>query len=239
MRLNRFLARSGVCSRRNADLLIQAGRVAVNGIPVKKLGVQVDENQNEVTVDGKKVSLNQNLLYLLLNKPKDYLSTVKDNFRRPTVLDLVGKEKNIFPVGRLDKDTEGVLLLTNDGELTFRLTHPRFEIEKTYRVTVKGRMDSEALTRLKQGIRLEEGVMARGEGRIIQRGEEKSVFQLTLREGRKREVKMMCQAIGLQVIELKRIEFAGLTTKGLKVGEWRYLSEGEVTRLKKMARLSD
>jgi 23S rRNA pseudouridine2605 synthase len=239
MRLNKFLARSGVCSRRNADLLIQSGRVAINGIPVQKLGVQVDENQDEVTVDGKKVSLNQNLLYILLNKPKDYLSTVKDNFRRPTVLDLVGKEKNIFPVGRLDKDTEGVLLLTNDGELTFRLTHPRFEIEKTYRVTVKGRMDSEALTRLKQGIRLEEGVMARGEGRIIQRGEEKSVFQLTLKEGRKREVKMMCQAIGLRVIELKRTEFAGLTTKGLKVGEWRYLTEREVTRLKQMAVLFD
>jgi pseudouridine synthase len=239
MRLNRFLARSGVCSRRNADLLIQSGRVAVNGISVKKLGVQVDENEDEVTVDGRKVSLNQNLLYILLNKPKDYLSTVKDNFRRPTVLDLVGKDKNIFPVGRLDKDTEGVLLLTNDGELTFRLTHPRFEIKKTYRVTVKGRMDSEALTRFKQGLRLEEGVIARGEGRIIQAGEEKSVFQLTLREGRKREVKMMCQAIGLRVIELKRTEFAGLTTKGLKVGEWRYLSEREINHLKRLGGLLD
>jgi 23S rRNA pseudouridine2605 synthase len=154
-------------------------------------------------------------------------------------LDLVGKDKNIFPVGRLDKDTEGVLLLTNDGELTFRLTHPRFEIEKTYRITVKGRMHKEALTRLRQGIRLEEGVIARGEGRIIQAGEEQSVFQMTLREGRKREVKRMCQATGLRVIELKRTEFAGLTTKGLKVGEWRYLTEKEVTQLKKMAGLSD
>jgi 23S rRNA pseudouridine2605 synthase len=239
MRLNRFLARSGVCSRRNADLLIQAGRVAVNGIPVEKLGVKVDEKQDEVKVDGRKVSLNQNLLYILLNKPKGYLSTVKDNFNRPTILDLVGKDKNVFPVGRLDKDTQGVLLLTNDGELTFRLTHPRFEIEKKYRVTVQGRMDPETLIRFKQGIKLEEGVTARGEGRIIQAGEEKSVFQLTLKEGRKREVKMMCQAIGLKVLGLKRTDFASLTTKGLKVGEWRYLTEREATRLKKMTGLSD
>lgn len=239
MRLNRFLAHSGVCSRRKADLLIQSGRVSVNGIPVQKLGVQVDENEDEVKVDGRKISLKQNLIYILLNKPKDYLSTVKDNFGRPTVLDLVGKDKDVFPVGRLDKDTEGVLLLTNDGELTFRLTHPRFEIEKTYRVTVRGRMKSEVMSRFKQGIRLEEGVMARGEGRIIQADEEKTVFQLTLREGRKREIKVMCQAIGLRVIELKRYDFAGLTTKGLKVGEWRYLTEKEVIQLKKMAGLSE
>jgi 23S rRNA pseudouridine2605 synthase len=234
MRLNKFLANSGVCSRRKADLLIQSGRVAINGTPVTKLGVPVDEKTDQVTVDGKKVSLRQNLIYILLNKPKGYLSTVKDDFRRPTVMDLLGKDKGVFPVGRLDKDTEGVLLLTNDGELTFRLTHPKFEMEKTYLVTVKGEMEPEILKRFKQGIRLEEGVVARGEGKIIKKGQETSVLEVTLREGRKREVRRMCLALGFSVIDLKRTKFAHLTARGLKTGQWRYLSEIEIRHLKKM-----
>jgi pseudouridine synthase len=202
---------------------------------VQKLGVLVDEKTDRVTVDGKKVFLQQNLIYILLNKPKGYLSTVKDGFRRPTVMDLLGKEKKVFPVGRLDQDTEGVLLLTNDGELTFRLTHPKFEIEKTYMVTVKGKMDEKALREFRQGIRLEEGVIARGEAKIKRLSQESSVFELTLKEGRKREVKRMCQVLGFPVIDLKRTRFAHLTARGLKTGEWRYLSEREITRLKKMA----
>lgn len=237
MRLNKFLARSGVCSRRGADLLIQSGQVCVNGILVQKLGVLIDEKVDEVTVDGKKVSLQGNLIYVLLNKPKGYLSTVKDSFRRPTVLDLVGKDKKVFPVGRLDQNTEGVLLLTNDGELTFRLTHPKFQIEKTYMVTVKGMIDQKILKKFKQGIKLEEGIVARGEGKIIKKGEEKSVFELTLKEGRKREIKRMCQVVGISVIDLKRSKFAYLTTRGLKTGQWRYLSEREIMRLKKMVGL--
>ncbi len=237
MRLNKFLARSGVCSRRSADLLIQSGRVAVNGIPVQKLGILVDEKTDEVTVDGKKVSLQENLIYILLNKPKGYLSTVKDNFHRPTVLNLLGKDKKVFPVGRLDQDTQGVLLLTNDGELTYRLTHPKFEIEKTYLVTVKGRIDQKILEKFKQGIKLEEGFVARGEGRIIKKGEESSVFEVKLKEGRKREIKRMCQIAGFPVVNLIRDKFAHLTTRGLKTGEWRYLTDREVINLKKLAGL--
>ena len=217
--------------------MIQSGQVCVNGILVQKLGVPIDEKVDEVTVDGKKVSLQGNLIYVLLNKPKGYLSTVKDSFRRPTVLDLVGKDKKVFPVGRLDQNTEGVLLLTNDGELTFRLTHPKFQIEKTYMVTVRGMIDQKILKKFKQGIKLEEGVVARCEGKIIKKGEEKSVFELTLKEGRKREIKRMCQVVGISVIDLKRNKFAYLTTKGLKTGQWRYLSEREIMRLKKMVGL--
>jgi len=238
MRLNKFLARSGVCSRRKADILIQSGRVAINGMPVQKLGVLVDEKSDKVTVDGKKVSLQQNLIYILLNKPRGYLSTVKDSFRRPTVLDLLGKNKKVFPVGRLDKDTEGVLLLTNDGELTYRLTHPKFQIEKTYLVTVKGKMDQKILRELKRGVKLEKDIVARGEGKIIKKGEEKSVFEVKLKEGRKREVKRMCQMKDLPVINLIRKKFAHLTTEGLKKGQWRYLTESEIMRLKKMVGLS-
>jgi len=237
MRLNKFLAHSGVCSRRAADLLIQAGRVAVNGVIVQKLGVSVDERTDKVSVDGKEVSLHENLVYILLNKPKGYLSTVKDSFRRPTVLDLVGKEKKVFPVGRLDLNTEGVLLLTNDGELTFRLTHPKFEIEKIYLVTVKGKIDEEILSKFRQGVKLEEGVLARGDGRIINKGEKESVFELKLKEGRKREIKRMCLALGLRLTKLTRTHFAHLTARGLRSGQWRYLSDKEVRDLMKPAGL--
>ena len=238
MRLNKFLARSGICSRRSADLLIEAGRVAINGIPVQKLGISVNEKADEVTVDGKKVSLQENLIYILLNKPKGCLSTVKDSFHRPTVLDLLGKDKRVFPVGRLDQDSEGVLLLTNDGELTYRLTHPKFEIEKTYLVTVKGRIDQKILRRFEQGIKLEDGIVARGEGRIIKKGEESSVFEVKLKEGRKREIKRMCQMAGFPVVNLIRTHFAHLTTRGLKTGQWRYLTDREVVNIKRKVGLS-
>lgn len=237
MRLNKFLAHSGVCSRRSADLLIQSGRVSVNGIPVQKLGMLIDEKSDEVTVAGKKVSLQENLIYILFNKPKGYLTTVKDNFNRPTVLDLVGKEKKVFPVGRLDLDSEGVLLLTNDGELTYRLTHPKYEIEKTYLVTVKGELDKGILEKFRKGIKLEEGIIARGEGKIIKTEKELSVFELKLKEGRKREIKRMCKELDLKVCHLIRTKFAHLTTKGLKIGQWRYLTEMEIVQIKEIAGL--
>jgi len=237
MRLNKFLARSGICSRRSADILIQSGKVAVNGVVVKKLGVVIDEKKDEVTVNGKKVTLQENPVYILLNKPRGYLCTLKDSFHRPTVLDLVGKEKRIFPVGRLDKDTEGVLLLTNDGELTYRLTHPKFQIEKTYLVTLEGEVSQSVLERFKKGVKLEADILARGEGRIIKKDKKKSVIELKLKEGRKREIKRMCQIAGFPVKDLKRIKFAHLTAEGLKKGEWRYLKENEIERLKRMVGL--
>lgn len=237
MRLNKFIAQSGICSRRNADILIQSGRVTINGIPVQKLGTSVDETKDQVAVDGKNVTGEVKHLYILLNKPPRYLSTVKDSFHRPTVVDLVGKEKKVFPVGRLDLDTEGVLLLTNDGELTYRLTHPKFEIEKTYLVTVEGEMDKKILEEFKRGIKLEDGVTATGEGRIIKAGSRESTFELTLKEGRKREIKQMCYQAGLKVLHLVRIKFAHLTAKGLEIGQWRYLTGIEVAQLKKIAGL--
>ncbi len=237
MRINKFLAHAGVCSRRNADLLIESGRVAVNGVIVRKLGIPVDEKTDQITVDGKVVSLRDKLVYILLNKPRGYLSTVKDGFRRSTVMDLVGKDKKVYPVGRLDKDTEGVLLLTNDGELAYRLTHPKFEIEKIYRVTVKGKLNPDISKSFKQGIKLDDGAVARGEARIIQSGERGSILELKMREGRKREIKRMCHTLALRVTGLVRVRFAHLTTRGLGAGEWRYLEKSEISRLKKLAGL--
>jgi pseudouridine synthase len=212
--------------------------VAVNGIPVQKLGTLIDEIKDKITVDGKEIHIGGKNIYILLNKSPGYLSTVKDNLNRSTVLDLVGKEKKVFPVGRLDQDTEGVLLLTNDGELTFRLTHPKFEIEKTYQVTVGGQIDQKILEDFKQGLILEDGVTAKGEGKIIRSEKEESVFELTLKEGRKREIKRMCEQVGLKVTHLVRTRFAHLTAKGLKTGQWRYLTENEIVQIKKLAGLT-
>lgn len=235
MRINKYLAQAGVCSRRKADLLIEAGRVALNGVPVRKLGIPVDENTDVVTVDGKKVSLREDLKYILLNKPKGCLSTVKDNFHRPTVLDLVGRDKKVYPVGRLDQDSRGVLLLTNDGELAYRLTHPKFEIEKTYLVTVKGKLNPDVFKTFKQGIELDDGAVGRGEGGMISSDEQTSVFELKLKEGRKREIKRMCHQVGLKVTDLARTSFAHLTARGLDEGQWRYLEENEIERLRTLA----
>jgi 23S rRNA pseudouridine2605 synthase len=252
MRLNKFLAQVGASSRRGADVLIQSGRVTVNGVIIKTLGTLIDEKKDEIRVDGKKVSLPEKLIYLLLNKPKGYLCTVKDSFGRPTVLDLVGKDKSefgscgkVFPVGRLDLDTEGVLLLTNDGELSYRLTHPKFQVEKTYMVTVKDEINEQILKRFHKGIKLsegsrsagEDGEIAKGEARILKIERGGSVLELKLREGRKREIKRMCEAVGLSVTNLVRTKFASLTAKNLKPGAWRYLKEREIEDLKRMVGL--
>jgi len=234
MRLNKFLAQAGISSRRGADLLIQSGRVTINGVEIEQLAISIDEKNDEIRVDGKKVSLPEKFIYLLLNKPKGYLCTVKDSFGRPTVLDLVGKDKKVFPVGRLDLDTEGVLLLTNHGELAYRLTHPKFQVEKTYLVTVKGEINEKILKKFHKGIKLEDGNIAKGEGRILKIERNHSVFELKLREGRKREIKRMCKAVGLSVTNLVRTRFANLTARNLKPGAWRHLKEKEVKSLKKM-----
>jgi 23S rRNA pseudouridine2605 synthase len=234
MRLNKFLAQAGVCSRRGADVLIQSGRVMVNGVKIEKLGNLVDEKKDEIRVDGKKVTFPEKFIYMLLNKPKGYLCTVKDSFGRPTVLDLVGKDKKVFPVGRLDLDTEGVLLLTNDGELAYRLTHPKFQVEKTYLVTVKGELDGKILKRFHKGIKLDDGEIAKGEAKILKIEKDNSVLELKLREGKKREIKRMCKVIGLSVTNLVRTKFANLTAKNLKLGAWRYLKEKEIVRLKEI-----
>jgi 23S rRNA pseudouridine2605 synthase len=237
MRLNKFLAQAGVCSRRGADLLIQAGRVMVNGVKIEKLGALIHEEKDEVRVDGKRVTFPEKFIYILLNKPKGSLCTVKDSFGRPTVLDLVGKDKKIFPVGRLDLDTEGVLLLTNNGELAYRLTHPKFRVEKTYWVTVKGEINEKILEKFYKGIKLDDGEIAKGEARILKVVNGNSVLEIKLKEGKKREIKRMCKAIGLSVTDLVRTKFASLTVKDLKTADWRYLKEREIEDLKRMVGL--
>jgi len=238
VRLNRYLSLAGVASRRKADLLIQCGRVELNGKRVQKPGTLVHEKNDEVRLDGVRVNLKEDFLYLILNKPAGFLTTMDNGFKRPVILDLIrGIKTRIFPVGRLDYDTQGVLLLTNDGDLAYRLTHPRFQIARVYKVKVRGKGLENKIKTLKKGIRLEDGKLATGEGKILEKHNGQAIIKLELKEGRKREIKRIFKALGCKVEQLERVSFGGIRARGLKSGEWRHLSPAEVFNLRKMTGL--
>jgi pseudouridine synthase len=232
MRLNAFLARAGVASRRHADELIRERRVTVNGEP-GELNTIVDED-DVVEVDGQRVE-KQPLRYILLNKPAGVVTTADDPHGRPTVVDLVPHEVRVVPVGRLDADTTGALLLTNDGELAHRLAHPSFGVPKVYDVDVGGSPSPDVLAALRRGVDLEDGRTAPAEARIVRRGTRVSRIELTVHEGRKHQVKRMCAAVGLPVQSLHRRRYAGLRLVGLDPGEWRELTPDEVAALRRTA----
>jgi 23S rRNA pseudouridine2605 synthase len=229
VRLNAYLARTGVSSRRGADELIKAGRVAVNGEPGRLDTFVADGDR--VEVDGCEVTP-QRLAHVLLHKPAGTLTTSHDPQGRPTVVDLVPDEPRIVPVGRLDVDTTGALLLTNDGELAHRLAHPRYGVEKTYEAEVEGDPDEEALRRLRDGIELEDGVTAPAGARRLGPGR----VELVLHEGRTHQVKRMLAAVGHPVLRLHRSAYAGLTLERLEPGAWRELEPLEVERLRSTPR---
>jgi 23S rRNA pseudouridine2605 synthase len=224
VRLNAYLARSGVASRRKADELIKAGRVSVNGEP-GQLNTFV-ESGDRVEVDGREVSA-QRLAYLLLHKPAGVVTTASDPQGRPTVVGLVPRDVRVAPVGRLDVDTTGALVLTNDGELAHRLAHPKYEVEKVYDAEVEGEPSDETLRRLAQGLKLEDGVTAPAEVRRLG----PSTIELSIHEGRNRQVRRMLEAVGHPVRALHRSRYAGLTLEGLAPGAWRALTPSEVERL--------
>ena len=225
MRLNAFLARAGVASRRKADELIKAGRVLVNGEP-GQLNTFV-ESRDVVEVDGERIA-KQALAYVLLNKPAGVVTTASDPQRRPTVVSLVGHESRVVPVGRLDVDTTGALLLTNDGPLAHRLAHPRYGVEKVYEVETWKDLNDEALRRLAEGVELEDGVTA--QARVRRLGAAR--IELVLHEGRNRQVRRMCEAVGHRVRRLHRSVYAGLRVDGLAPGKWRELTVDEVELLR-------
>jgi pseudouridine synthase len=225
MRLNAYLARAGVASRRKADELIKAGRVRVNGAPGELNTFVVSGDR--VEVDGRAVS-KQRLAYLLLHKPADVVTTARDPRGRPTVVELVPREPRVVPVGRLDEDSTGAILLTNDGELAHRLAHPRYEVAKVYVAEVEGQPSIAALRALAEGIELDDGRTAPAQARRLG----PSQIELTLHEGRKHQVKRMCAAVGHPVQSLHRREYAGLTLDGLEPGGWRELTAEEVEALR-------
>jgi 23S rRNA pseudouridine2605 synthase len=224
VRLNAYLARAGVASRRKADELIKAGRVTVNGEP-GQLNTFV-ERRDRVEVDGKPVSA-QKLAYVLLNKPAGTVTTARDPQGRPTVVDLVDVPERVVPVGRLDVETTGALLLTNDGPLAHRLAHPRYGVEKVYVADVEGRPSDRDLQVLAEGVELDDGVTAPATVRCLA----PSRVELTLHEGRNRQVRRMLEAVGHPVRHLHRSVYAGLTLEGLEPGQWRELEPSEVQRL--------
>jgi 23S rRNA pseudouridine2605 synthase len=225
VRLNAYLARAGVASRRGADELIKSGRVLVNGEP-GQLNTFV-QSRDRVEVDGKRVAL-QKLTYILLFKPVGVVTTAGDPHGRRTVVDLVPREPRIVPVGRLDVDTTGALLLTNDGQLSHRLAHPRYGVEKVYEAEVEGEPGDETLQRLRDGVELEDGITAPARVRRLGPGR----IELAIHEGRNRQVRRMLEEVGHPVVRLHRSAYAGLTLEGLEPGTWRELEPSEVERLR-------
>ena len=232
MRINRFLSESGVASRRASDKLIQEGRVKING-KVCKLGDSVDENSDIVTVDGKKIELSAVRRYYIMNKPKGYVCTVSDDKGRKTVMDLLPADiGRVYPVGRLDYDSEGMLLFTDDGDLAFRLTHPKNEVPKTYLVKIEGEVTEIALSKLRSGVELDGKLTNRSKIKIVETDKKYTKLHITVNEGRNRQVRRMFETIGKEVIFLKRIKIGDLSLGSLERGKVRRLSTEEVFYLK-------
>lgn len=231
MRIQKFMAQCGVASRRKSEVMIEQGLVQINGVIIKEPGFPVDPEKDEITVAGKKIS-EASKIYVMVNKPKGALSTSEDTHGRQRVLDLVPIKERLYTVGRLDMETEGLLLLTNDGELTFYLTHPKHEFEKTYVGLVKGCPDKTSLTKFRQGMDIEDYHTAPAAIKIIKESRDTSLLEMKIHEGKKRQIRKMCAAIGHPVIDLKRIAIGDLTLGNLKPGEWRYLNKDEILYLK-------
>jgi len=238
MRLNRFLAHCGVSSRRKCDEIIFSGQVKVNGITVNTPGFTVNPEKDSVTVGGK-IIIPESKVYIALNKPANVLSTLKDDFGRKIITDLLKDVKmRVYPVGRLDYDVSGIILLTNDGELANRLIHPKYKVTKTYIAKIKGNIKKSELKKLEKGVFLDDGKKTLpAKCKLIKQDDEFSIVELQIREGRKRQVKKMFESVKHPVIELKRIKFATVGLNDLKEGQWRYLTQKEVKKLYEITNL--
>lgn len=232
MRLNRYLALCGIGARRKVEKLIKEGRVKVNGVKIDKPWYDVKE-KDVVELDGRKLDL-KNSTYIIINKPSNVLTTKKDEFGRRTIISLLpSKFKHLFPVGRLDLDAKGLVLLTNDGELAYKLTHPKFEIEKEYIVKTKGKLLKGCIKKVKRGIQNDKEIYRVKRIKILKKDKENILFKLILTEGKHREIKKIMKKINLTVTEIKRIRMGPLRLGRLKEGEWRYLTKKEIEALKK------
>ena len=232
-RLQKYLASCGVASRRKAEELIIQCKVQVNGKVVTELGIKVNPQKDKVVYQGKEVNKTNEHVYILLNKPIDYVTTAKDQFNRPSVLDLVKVKQRIVPVGRLDMYTSGALILTDDGDFVYKVTHPKHEIEKTYTVTIKGIVKEENVDKLRKGVEIDNYITKPAKVKILKTDVEKnqSRLEITIHEGKNRQVRKMCEAIGHRVLALHRSKIAGIGVKDIKIGTWRYLTPKEVEKI--------
>ena len=233
IRLQKYLAEAGISSRRKAEELILQGKVQVNGKVVTELGTKVRPGQDEVKYENKIVQIENKKVYILLNKPIGYVTTVKDQFNRDFVLDLVKVKERLVPVGRLDMYTSGALILTNDGDFVYKVTHPKHEINKTYTVTLKGIVSKENIENLKTGVDIGGYVTKPAKVKILKTDEEKQItrLEIIIHEGKNRQVRKMCEAIGHKVLALHRSAIAGIKVKDIELGKWRYLSKEEIEKI--------
>lgn len=235
IRLQKFLANSGVASRRKCEELILDGKVSVNGQIVKELGTKVNPAVDKVEYCGNPVFISNKFVYILLNKPIGYVTTAKDQFDRDSVLDLVKVKERVVPVGRLDMYTSGALILTNDGDFVYKVTHPKHEITKTYTVTVRGIIENDAVEKLRNGVEIEDYKTRPAKVKILKIDEEKNIsrLEITIHEGKNRQVRKMCEAVGSKVVALHRSKIGDIEVKDLKLGTWRYLKDFEVKKILK------
>lgn len=237
MRINKFLAQVGVASRRKVDQLIEEGRIIVNGKRAI-LGQKVTE-KDEILVDGKKAGEGVKKIYIIVNKPKGITSTAYDRHARRSVLQLVGAKERLFPVGRLDQDSTGLMILTNDGEITQRVTHPKYHIPKTYEALILGAVETDKIKRMEQGIELEEGTTAPAQIETIFKTAHRTFLKITLFEGKKRQIRRMAAEMHLHILTLKRISIGPIKLGSLASGKYRHLTENEIKLLIKSAKLVD
>ena len=233
IRLQKFLANSGVASRRKCEELILDGKVSVNGQIVKELGTKVNPAVDKVEYCGNPVFSSNKFVYILLNKPIGYVTTAKDQFDRDSVLDLVKVKERVVPVGRLDMYTSGALILTNDGDFVYKVTHPKHEITKTYTATVRGIIENDAVEKLRNGVEIEDYKTRPAKVKILKTDEEKNIsrLEITIHEGKNRQVRKMCEAVGSKVVALHRSKIGDIGVKDLKLGTWRYLKDFEVKKI--------
>lgn len=231
VRLNKYLANLGVASRRKIDQMITEGRVKVNN-QVVGLGQTINETKDQVLVDDKPVLGNNQLIYIILNKPRGIISTANDEFGRKSVTDLVKSPVRLYPVGRLDESSTGLILLTNDGDLTYKITHPKFHIPKTYEVTIQGDLNEQVIAKLKNGIKLKEGQTSPAEFKIIKNEFNRTTFELTIHEGWYHQIRRMCAALNLDLMSLKRLSIGPIQLGGLLEGKFRELTAAEIKLLK-------
>lgn len=232
MRLQKYLAMNGIGSRRKCEELISDGRIKVNNKIITQMGFVIDPETDIIFFDDKLVEQKKDYLYIMLNKPVGYISSVKDNFHRKTVLDLISVKKRIYPVGRLDYDSEGLILLTNDGELTYRLTHPKHHIKKVYEAKIKGKPTENELDQFRNGIIIDEYQTAKAKINVKKEYRSNTLVEIQIWEGRNRQIRKMCEKINHPIINLKRTGIGFLTLGNLGTGEWRYLTEQEISLLK-------
>lgn len=232
-RLQKYLAECGIASRRKCEEYILQGKIQVNGKTITELGVKVNPEKDKITFEGKNVKQEERKVYILLNKPIGYVTTSDEQFGRDKVLDLVKVRERVVPVGRLDMYTSGALILTNDGDFVYKVTHPKHEITKTYTVTVKGIIKNEEVEQLRKGVKIDDYTTRPAKVKILKTDEEKDIsrLEITIHEGKNRQVRRMCESVGRRVIALHRSQIGNIGVKDIELGKWRYLKDFEVKNL--------